>query len=124
MVKYQGVYEYYNNWLFIQADPEIGKYYRNLYSHFRYGCDKLQRPEKDSHITIISKYTEKPAEYYKKKYDGLPVDFLLEVENPSDDGTYMWFPVICQHAQDIRYELKLGLPYYPFHLTIGNRKNL
>lgn len=119
---YSGKYNYYNNWLLIEAEDSITAYYRELFRLHRFKTDKLFAPKHRSHITVISKYNEKPKEYYERKYHGVEVEFDLKIDEAFDDGTYVYMTVECPHAQMIRNELGLGLPFYPFHLTIGNRK--
>ena len=116
-----GVYYYGSNWLIIKVDDsEISRYYRKLHSMYSYGVNIL-KPPMHSHITIISKYCEKPPEYFEKKYDGQAVEFSYNLQAGVCE-TYVWLPVVCEHAQFLRDELGLGQPFYPFHLTIGNRK--
>lgn len=116
-----GVFRQYNNWLLIEGDPELTRYYRELYRMSRYGANTLQRPENPTHITIVSKYQEKPLEWDLKEFDGTPVEYDYGID-ATDDGTYIWLPVACTQAQEIRDYYRFGPPHYPFHLTIGNRK--
>lgn len=116
-----GIIYQYTNWLLIEGDDEITRYYRELYKMYRHSVDKLQRPENPCHITVVSKYQEKPNNWQLKEFDGVEVEFQYDIE-PTDDGIYIWLPVVCIKAQEIRDYYGFGLPYYPFHLTIGNRK--
>lgn len=117
----KGIYYYGNNWLIIKVqDQDLARYYRKLHAMSTYYTDVLT-PPMHSHITVISKYCDKPKEYYNKKYDGQEVEFQYDI-NANGCETYVWMTVLCDHAQMLRDELGLGKPFYPFHLTIGNRK--
>jgi uncharacterized membrane protein len=114
MFKSTGIFRQYNNWLLIEGDGEITRYYRELYKMYRYRVDQLQRPENPCHITIVSKYQDKPKSWELKEFDGIEVEF--EYDNfPTDDGIYIWLPVICTKAQDVRDYYCFGKPFYPFH---------
>lgn len=108
-------------WIIIDCDPGIGHYYRDLYQMANYGVHKLQRPTWDAHISIVS--NEKPSNMsFWKKYEGVYVDFEY-VPIAESNKLYVWLPVVCEKALDIRSELGLKRnPYYPLHLTFGNRK--
>ena len=121
-MKYLGKFKYYTNWMLIETDPEITRYYRKLFELSKYKTDKLSAPLNKAHISVISVYNEKPLEYFDKKYDGEAVEFELLTEEVFDDGLYVWFRVDCPVAQAVRDELGMGPPHWPFHLTIGNRK--
>lgn len=108
-------------WLVADCDPEIGRYYRELYRLNYYSVHTIQRPSWGAHISIIS--DEKPPdETHWRKHEGKLIEFeysyMLE-----GNGMYVWLPVLCEKALDIREELGLKRnPFYPLHLTIGNRK--
>lgn len=111
-------------WLVIDVDPEIGKYYRELYYLSRYKVEKIQRPAWEAHISVIR--DEPPLDKYKKlweKYNGVQINFEYDPMKSKCDETYVWFPVKCDRALEIREELGLSRqPFFPLHLTIGNFK--
>ncbi len=121
MFSAKGIYYYGQNWLIIKVlDDQLTKYYRKLHAMSTHNVDVLNPPMHD-HISIISKYCNKPEKYFEKKYDGQEVEFQYDI-NAQGCDTYIWMTVVCEHAQMIRDDLDLGQPFYPFHLTIGNRK--
>lgn len=111
-------------WLVIDVDRDLGRYCREMYRMSRWSCDKLQRPVWEAHISVIR--NEEPADEFKalwEKYNYRPVEFEYDMYNASGDDTYVWLPVVCERALDIREELGLPRqPYFSLHLTIGNRK--
>ncbi len=110
-------------WLVIDVDPEIGKYYRHLYSLWTYRVDKLQRPAWETHVSVIR--DEEPAEAFKpiwERYNGQEIEFEYDT-TAETEGNYVWFPVWCERALDIRVELGLVRdPFFPLHMTFGNFK--
>jgi len=105
-------------WVVLDADPELGKYYRHLFYIHRNKCNKLQRPAWESHITIV-RDEEPPNKLAWDKYNGLVVEFEI-VPEFATNGDYFWFPVKCKFAIDLRDELGLGEPRYPLHFSIGH----
>ena len=111
-------------WLILDADQELGRYYRSLLSTYRYKTFSLTRPSWDQHITIIR--DEEPADEYKshwEKYNGQKIEFQYE-NKLYHNLAYYWLNVKSQKLYDIRVELGLPKePEYPFHVTIGNDLN-
>ena len=112
-------------WLVIDVDPDLGKYCRQMYYYARYKADKIQRPAWEAHISVIR--NEEPIDGLKplwEKYNGQSIEFAYDMQESDGDDTYVWLPVVCEAALDIRVELGLQRdPYFPLHLTIGNRKS-
>jgi len=112
-------------WLVIDVDPDLGKYCRQMYYYARHKADKLQRPAWEAHISVIR--DEEPIDGLKplwEKYSGQTIEFAYDMQAAEGDDTYVWLPVVCEAALDIRVELGLQRePYFPLHLTIGNRKS-
>ena len=112
---------FFNWWLVVDADQEIGRLYRALYKMEAFGCGSLQRPAWAEHVSVIR--NEEPPENKKhlwKKYDGEPIEFEY-IPVVRGNGQHFWLDVHCERALEIRTEL--GLPYQPdygLHLTIGN----
>lgn len=106
-------------WLIIEADPEIGKYFRHLYHLWTYRSRKLERPAWREHVTVVR--NEKPLfQSLWEKHEGEEVGFEVECL-PLSDGNYCWLPIICSNALDIREELGLARePELPLHLSIGH----
>lgn len=111
-------------WLVIDVDPEIGRYAREMYRLWTYKTDIIRRPAWEVHVSVIR--DEEPADQYKplwEKYNGLEIEFQYDMMGATGDDTYVWLPVVCEQALDIRTELGLSRePYYSLHCTIGNRK--
>jgi hypothetical protein len=117
-----GTFRYTRNWCFIDCDPGIGEFYRSLYRLSVWKTNKLQRPEAKEHITVISKYDQPNVDKVHWGFkDGEEAEFWYNIEAEGCD-VYVWFPVVCPKAQEIRDKLSCGTPHYPFHLTLGNKK--
>lgn len=110
-------------WLVLDVDYGIGKYYRDLYAMSRHNVDTLQRPLWDAHVSVIRDEKPRPDFVHLwNKYNGHKVEFWYE-HDATGDGVYLWLPVACDRALDIREELGLHRrPRFPLHLTFGNSK--
>lgn len=108
-------------WMVIDADPEIGRYYRELFRLNSYKTRVLNRPVWNAHISVVTdEYPPNPGVW--RKHERKWIDFEY-VPQPCENGTYVWLPVVCEKALDLREELGLKRnPFYPLHLTIGNTK--
>ena len=108
-------------WMIIDADPEIGRLYRNLYKNYFYSCKFLQRPSWKEHITIIR--DEEPPiakQALWEKYQGKQIEFRYFPQLRTN-GLYFWLDVECEELFQLRTELGLSRdPEVPFHLTIGH----
>lgn len=119
-------------WLVIDCDPEITRYYRKLYIAHKTGFqnliskqDYIQEPFWAAHISVI-KRDEPPnnKKYLWNKYQGQEVSFFY-THTITQWGNYFASQVVCPSANKLRQELGLPpQPWNPFHLTIGNQKNL
>lgn len=112
-------------WLVIDCNPNIGGYYRELYRMENHGAKTIQRPAWDAHISVVT--NEKPDDKhidFWKKYEGRRIEYEY-VHQSQSNGTYVWLPVWCDEALDMREELGLNRnPYHPLHLTVGNCKEM
>lgn len=88
-----------------------------------YQTSTLQNPAWSAHISVIR--DEKPRnEKDWMKYEGKKIEFKYSPELEFN-GIYVWLPVFCNEALDIREELGLRRnPFFDLHLTIGNRKEI
>ena len=111
-------------WLVLDLDPELGRYFRHLHHLATYRTQKLQRPAWETHISVIR--DEEPLDEFKPlwdKYAGQEICFDYDMMNAGSNDIYVWLPVVCETALDIRAELGLPRdPIYPLHLTVGNFK--
>jgi hypothetical protein len=108
-------------WLVIDCDPEIGKYYRHLYYLSNFKTQKIQRPAWEAHITVVRDELP-PNENNWGKLNGSKIEFYYS-PLPEGDGLFLWLPVRCESALNLREELGLDRnPLYPLHLTFGNYK--
>lgn len=106
-------------WLVLWCDNELSRYYRHLYHLYCYKCDSLKKPAWNSHITVIR--DEMPSEISLwGLYQDISVDFYYECDFETD-GTYWWIPVISDQLMEIRCELGLSQPQFPFHISFGIR---
>lgn len=107
-------------WLIVQADLEIGRYYRTLYHYIRDRADKLLPPAWREHVTVI-RNEEPPNKALWEKYAGQTVEFEV-FPTPDNNGDYFWLEVTSPRLMEIRQELGLqGDPVWPFHLSFGHR---
>jgi hypothetical protein len=111
-------------WLVIDVDPDLGRYCRQLYHLSTYRSEKINRPVWEAHISVVR--DEEPLGEYKplwERHNGDEIEFDYDLARPEWDDLYIWLPVVCEAALDIRQELGLvRQPAFPLHLTIGNRK--
>lgn len=121
-MKSVGKYRCKSGWLVIDVDPEIGHYYRHLFSLYHHRCKRLRNPTWDAHISVIYNHIDIPF-VDASKYDGIDVEFEYGVDANTND-VHVWLPVQCNHALEVRKEFGLSEPLYPLHLTIGNNKNV
>ncbi len=113
-------------WLVMDADPDIGAYYRHMFYMFRHKVERISRPTWHSHISVIR--NEKPLDDFVhlwEKYEGQQIEFDYDPTKAQGDNTYVWLPVVCEAALDLRVELGLSRdPFFALHLTIGNFKEM
>lgn len=110
-------------WLVMDCDPEIGSYYRHLHSICNWRLTHWQKPAWEVHISVIR--NEEPLNPGPwERYNGESVEFEYGPGLLCNE-TYLWLPVKCERALDVRVELGLPRdPYYALHLTVGNRRML
>jgi len=64
-----------------------------------------------------------PDQTHWREYERKWIEFEYTPVLKSN-GVYVWLPVICEEALDLREELGLSRnPYHPLHLTVGNNKD-
>lgn len=110
---------YGRNWALLLVDPNLLRYYRNLYWLTTYKCRRLNPGKRESHITLVAGTYESPVNPQKwGAYEGDAVEFQYDSPENSD-GMY-WLPVVCPRLQAIREELGLRPNLkFPFHITFG-----
>src|SRR5260221_12102806 len=98
-------------WLILDCDPDLGRYFRHLFHLAAYKTQSLQCPLWDAHISVIANEPPPPDKAaVGGKYEGRELEFECSLVAETD-GTYLWLPVTCEAALDIREEL--GLPREP-----------
>lgn len=113
-------------WLVVDCDTEIGKYYRSLYYNSKYNAKtkKINNSIWKEHITII-RGEEIPEEkkIYWNKYNNKEIEF--EYSNKIyTNGMFYWLQIYSHLLLDLREELGLSRELtVPLHLTLGNNKN-
>lgn len=121
MLKSSGSIVYRHNWwVWIQCDPQLGKYLRKLYRLARRNVDKLGQPSQGEHITVVSR-EEKNDNFERlwKRHEGKSVEFEL-ILNPQTNGNAFWFPVMSKDVENFRIELGLQAKRIPeIHFCCG-----
>lgn len=107
-------------WLVLDTDPQIGKYYRKLYEYKTNRCEKLLAPSWTDHITILrnefptknqDKWALNEGKIVPLKYNS----FVITSEK------YSWLNVECEFALDLREFFGLSRnPEFPLHITISS----
>ena len=118
--KNKGILHYYTDWLILNINDDITKYYRHLIWLYNRTIN-LQPCKHQSHITIIAgKYEKAIHKQYWNKHHNEEIEFTYSIDIQTD-GCYFWLPVKCEMFENIREELGLtrNIPYQ-WHLTIGN----
>lgn len=110
-------------WIILKADQSIADYYIH---QLRFKYPKIQLPMRGPHITIVAghKDVNSPHEHIVNKINGWTIRFEYE-HLVRTNGRAFWLDVRSWGLDNIR--ARLGLPPRkdrPFHLTIGNIKNL
>lgn len=122
MFEITGQLKYYNRYVIIIIDDDIGAYYRKICSlHNRMW--NIQSQSHGTHVTVVpGKYESASNSPKWKKYDGEHIKLEYSVDIGTD-GCYFWLPVVCKKIETIRVELGLNptIPI-PWHMTIGNIK--
>lgn len=125
MFKSSGVIRYSENsqsWVVIDCDPDISAYYRKLFELYTYKTLKPARPAWSAHISVLTKEQPQKLEKWKIR-NGQSIEFVYNPTQIRFCPVYIWIPVVCEEALDIRVELGLKRePYWPLHLTVGNFK--
>lgn len=84
---------------------------------------KLNTPIWKAHVTVARGEQPKKA-FNWKKYQGQQIEFTYSPDLRMSE-TYVWIPVQSPQLEAIRAELGLRpTPRVPFHITVGNTKNL
>lgn len=118
--KSTGVLRYgYTRWYAVlDCCPELGRLYRTLFHYHVYQTRKIQNTFFGNHITVVRDEEPKNQEFWKK-YNGELIEF--EYSSVADNNDYYhWLPVICPRLDEIRTELGLPPPEFPYHMTFGN----
>jgi len=98
--------------------PELGRLYRELFYRSVYKTRKIQATLWGSHITVIRDEEPVNKELWKK-YECELIEFTYS-PIAECNRYYHWIPIICPRLDEIRTELGLPSPEYPYHLTFGN----
>jgi len=105
--------------MWLEVDPQLGKYLRKLYFLAQYGVSKLGKPSWDDHITVVSSHERTPLfEKFWWLHEGREVKFNLFFEPATNDNAY-WYPITSEGLNEIRRELGLGERMIPLHLAAG-----
>lgn len=112
-----------SGWIRMFPHPSIGVYYKALLEHTYHRI--FNPPLHGSHVTVLNgRFTDLRKHRAWKKYHNHYVPFEYSIEVESDQRSY-WLPITSRILEEIRLELDLSpLPYWPFHMTIANLKNL
>lgn len=121
MIKSVGTLYVGHRWIKLECDHELGKYLRKLYRQASYGCDVLQRPSHEEHITVVSEYESYDYDD-AYKFHGQRFEFFVDIQ-PFHNGNAWWYPVYS--IQLNRFRSRLMLPRrseIPLHFCIGYQR--
>ena len=124
MLKSTGILKYKsNNWLIVDVDPDLAKYYRVwIPKNVRHNA-----PMYAPHITVINGKHETPKNLSSwGDREGEEIEFEYDNEIRSDE-TYIWLRVESRVLEEIRIELGLDKCFDKdkfFHITIANTKGV
>lgn len=106
-------------WVILDCDPELGRLLRHFYQQSRFRTVSPQPPLWGTHVSVVR--GEEPPDRAKwKARNGVAVE-LEYVWAVEESRGYLWVPVWCPAANDLRIELGLSAePNPPMHLTFGN----
>lgn len=108
-------------WLIVDADPELGRYLRHLYTIGHRRTRTLQAPLWGVHVSVI-RGEEPPDASTWGRDDGARVEFEIDPHACETEG-YVWYPVRCDAMLELRERLGLAREPEPaLHLTIGNAR--
>ena len=119
-----GKIEYRGTWIICAVSQTIMEYYHAMAKKHLH-LPKLNKPYNAAHITVVAgKYEDLTTHSRWKLHQGREINiaynsFLTEM------GGYFWLEVVSPELTEIRRELGLtDIPKHPFHITIGNLKNV
>ena len=113
--------EFKSWWAKVDVPASVIRYYQ--YWVRRELGIKLNTPIWKAHITVLRGEIPK-KQWLWKKHEGKQIEFTYS-PNLRMSETYVWIPVESPELEDIRMELGLrAQPRVPFHITVGNTKNL
>ena len=112
-----------SNWLVVDVDSELARYYRSFIPK---NC-LFNVPLHSPHITVVNGRFEVPVKSDKwKLYEGETIEFDYNTQIYVDE-LYMWLHVDCKRLEEIRTELGLTECFdndKGFHITIANMKGV
>ncbi len=110
-----------NNWLFIQCDPELVRYYISRFNRSHVALDRqIMLTRWEGHISIVrgENIPEERREFFIN-LNNKPISFQYDPEI-KDNGNHFWLDVKCDEGLNIREQLGLKRdPHIHLHLTIG-----
>ena len=117
-----GRVNYQNGWVVLNVRYEILRYYK--YVILKMTGKKINPPQHGAHVTIVAgKYHTVGHRAKWGKWQGKRLKFTYEPKIYCSP-LYYWLKIDCPEFLKIRRELGLDKPAQPWHLTIGNLKNI
>ena len=113
-----------NNWITIDVDPELARYYLSLFNRSRPMLEGQIMPGAwKAHISVV-RGENIPNQEILEEINGKSVDFQYD-HNIQWNGQHAYLSVECEEALDIREKLGLNRrPLLPLHLTVGVKRQL
>jgi len=103
-------------WLILECCGDISNYYAHML--YKWNGTKIHRPAWGTHISVIRNEKLQNTNLWKLN-NGQKVKFLYD-HVIQTNGNHYWLQVESPELMAIRKQYGLGLPYHPFHLTIGS----
>ena len=121
----QGIFHVHReNWITIDVDPELSRYYLSLFNRSRPMLEGQIMPGAwKGHISVVRGEDIKNSEILSD-INGKSVNFQYD-HNIHWNGRHAYLSVECEEALDLREQLGLNRePPLPLHLTVGVKKEL
>lgn len=114
--KTTGTLNYTGNWLILQVDDEIARYYASILKK-ELGVDLHWKAKSGAHVSVIrGEMLLKPQLWGHDHGKKIEINYTHQIYT---NGEHWWLNVVCDELADIRSQYGLPTNKRFFHLTIG-----